>query len=146
MRRLLPATLFTIFLIPPFSQFLPDLKAKTPEEYDAYLDVLDGPVIEKAAVFEERFPQSALRLPVCELLAKAWRSKGDAGRATAAAERGLSIAPDYVPLLVEVADLLANGSQHLDRAERAAQRALELLAAAKAPLRVMPEEWTKAVS
>ena len=97
-------------------------------------------------MFEKKFPQSTLRLPVCELVAKAWRSKGDADRAIAAAARGLSIAPDYVPLLVELADLLANGSAQLERAEKSARRALELLASAKAPLRVTPEDWTRAVS
>jgi tetratricopeptide (TPR) repeat protein len=147
MRRLLPATLLTIFLAPPaFSQFLPDLQAKTPEEYDAYLDVLDGPVLERGAPFEQKFPQSALRLPVCELIAKAWRSKGNAAEAIAAAERGLSIAPDYPPLLVELADLLSNESRNLDRAEWAARRALGLLSSAKSPLRITPEEWIKAVS
>jgi tetratricopeptide (TPR) repeat protein len=147
MPRLLPATLLTIFLAPPaFSQFLPDLQAKTPEEYDAYLDVLDGPVLERGAWFEQKFSQSALRLPVCELIAKAWRSKGNAAEAIAAAERGLLIAPVYLPLLVELADLLSNESRNLDRAEWAARRALELLTSAKAPLRVTPEEWIKAVS
>lgn len=103
-------------------------------------------MLEKAALFEERFPQSSLRLPVCELAAKAWRAKGDATRATAAAERGLSIAPDYVPLLVEVADLLANGSQQFDRAEQTARHALEMLTSAKAPLRVTSEDWVRTVS
>ena len=103
-------------------------------------------MLEKAAVFEQAFPQSALRLPVCELVTKAWRSRGDAAQAIAAAERGLAIAPDYLPLLVDIADLLANGSQRLDRAEGAARRALELLATVKAPLRITPDEWTAAVS
>ena len=146
MRRILLAALFMLRPLPAFSQFLPDLQAKTPEEYDSYLDVLDGPLFEKAEAFERVYPGSALRLPVCELLARAWRSRGNAEQAIAAAERGLAIAPDYVPLLVEVAELLANGAQRLDRAEGAAQRALELLATLKAPLRVTPEEWTTAVS
>jgi tetratricopeptide (TPR) repeat protein len=91
----------------------PDLQAKTPAEYDAYLDVLDGPVLEKGALFERAFPESSLRLPVCELMAREWRSLGKRAEAIDAAERGLSISPDYIPLLVEVADLLANGSQRL---------------------------------
>src|SRR5437773_22120 len=108
MRRVWLAVVFTAVSMPSYSQFLPDLQAKTPEEYDAYLDAIDGPVIEKGAAFEREFPESALRLPVCELMAREWRSRGDAVQAAAAAERGLAIAPDYVPLLVEIADLLAH--------------------------------------
>jgi tetratricopeptide (TPR) repeat protein len=129
-----------------YSQFLPDLQAKTPEEYDAYLDVIDGPVLEKGAEFERDFPTSALRLPVCELMAREWRSRGNAVRAAAAAERGLAIAPDYVPLLVEVADLLANGTDSLERADSAARRALALMETIKASPRTSIEEWTAAIS
>jgi tetratricopeptide (TPR) repeat protein len=132
--------------LPSYAQFLPNLQAKTPEEYDAYLDVLDGPVLEKGAAFERSFPESALRLPVCELMTRAWRAQGDASRAVEAASRGLAIAPDYIPLLVELADLLANGSRDLDRAANAANRALELLQNAKAPRRVRAEEWIAAVA
>ena len=132
--------------LPCYSQFLPDLQAKTPAEYDAYLDVLDGPVLENGTAFERDFPQSSLRLPVCELIAREWRSRGNREQAIAAAERGLAIAPDYIPLLVEVADLLANGSHGLDRAADAARHALELLDRVKAPKRIAPEEWTSAVA
>ena len=129
------------------SQFHPDLQAKTPEEYDAYLDVLDGAsIIEKAKSFERQFPDSTLRLLVCELAARQWRLRGDATEAVAAAERGLAVAADYPPLLAELADLLSNGDVQHNRAEAAARRALELLASAKAPQRVTPEEWTAAVS
>src|ERR671913_103829 len=89
--------------LPCYSQFLPDLQAKTPAEYDAYLDVLDGPVLDKGPAFERAYPQSALRLPVYELMAREWRSQGNRERAISAAERGLAIAPDYIPLLVEIA-------------------------------------------
>lgn len=129
-----------------YSQFLPNLQAKTPAEYDAYLDVLDGPVLEKGTAFERDFPQSSLRLPVCELMVNAWRSQGNREQAIAAAERGLAVAPDYAPLLVEIADLLANGTHKLDRAEQAAQNALELLERVKAPQRISPEEWTSTVA
>ncbi|MGH9631368.1 MAG: tetratricopeptide repeat protein [Bryobacteraceae bacterium] len=139
-------TLYIAFCLPSYSQFLPNLQAKTPAEYDAYLDVLDGPVLKNGAAFERNFPQSTLRLPVCELIAREWRAKGDREQAIAAAERGLAVAPDYIPLLVEVADLLANGSERLDRAAQAAQYALELLERVKAPLRIGPEDWTAAVA
>lgn len=122
------------------------MQAKTPAEYDAYLDVLDGPVLKNGAAFERDYPQSDLRLPVCELIAREWRARGDREQAIAAAERGLAIAPDYIPLLVEVADLLANGSERLDRAMQAAQHALELLDRVKAPVKVAPEDWTAAIA
>lgn len=135
-----------IAVLPSYAQFLPDLQAKAPEEYDAYLDVLDGPVIEKAVAFERAFPKSALRLPVFELLASALREKGDGKRAAEAASAGLEIAPDYIPLLVELADLAANGSGELARAEPSAARALLLLETARAPRLVAAETWLAAVS
>jgi tetratricopeptide (TPR) repeat protein len=110
------------------------------------LDVLDGPVLKYGPDFERDFPQSSLRLPVCELVAREWRAQGDREHAIAAAERGLAIAPDYIPLLVEVADLLANGSDRLDRAVQSAQQALALLERVKAPHRITPEDWTAAVA
>jgi tetratricopeptide (TPR) repeat protein len=146
MRQVWLAVVFTAVVFPSYSQFLPDLQAKTPEEYDAYLDAIDGPVLEKGVAFERDFPASALRLPVYELMAREWRLRGDAVQAVAAAERGLAAAPDYVPLLVEVADLLANGEARLERAESAARRALALLETIKAPRRIGIEEWTAAVS
>jgi tetratricopeptide (TPR) repeat protein len=56
------------------------------------------------------------------------------------------VAPDYVPLLVELADLLANSSRELDRAAGAAQHALELLETVRAPRAVRADEWTTAVA
>src|SRR5258708_18620168 len=114
---------FTAVSIPSYSQFLPDLQGKTPAEYDAYLDVMDGPVLEKGAEFERKFPASALRLPVCEMMAREWRSRGDAVQAAPAAERGVAIAPEYVPLLVQEADLLSNNTASLERADSAARPA-----------------------
>ena len=136
-----------LFSLPSsYAQFLPDLQAKTPAEYDAYLDVLDGPVLEKGAAFERNFPASALRLPVCELLTRSWREKGDAARAIQSASAGLAIAPDYIPLLVDLADRAANTSSSLlDRAETAANRALTLLENAKAPRRIPAQAWIAAV-
>ena len=140
------ASLVTVFSMPSYSQFLPNLQAKTPAEFDAYLDVLEGPAIEKGDAFLSAFPQSALLLPVCEMQVKAWRAKGDAQRAITAADRGLSIAPEYVPLLVEIASVLANESQQLDRAESSANQALDLLERVKAPVRIPPDTWTAAVA
>src|SRR4051794_11996336 len=132
--------------LPCYPQFLPDLQAKTPAEYDAWLDVLDGPVLVKGAAFERDYPSSSLRLPVCEMLAREWRSQGNQEQAIAAVERGLALAPDYIPLLVELSDLLSNTSKELGRAAEAARHALELLDRAHAPSRIAPAEWISVVN
>lgn len=104
-------------------------------------------MIEKGLAFERAFPQSALRLPVCELLARAFREQGDARRAIDAAAAGLAIAPDYIPLLVDLADLVANSSAaELDRANTAATRALLLLETARAPARANADAWLASVA
>lgn len=146
MRQVLLAAAITAITVPLYAQFLPDLQAKTPEEYDAYLDVMDGPVLEKGRAFEHAFPQSALLLPVYGLMARQWRSQGDAARATESARKALAIAPEYAPMLVELADLLANSPANLDEAQDAARRALVLLETVKAPQRVGADEWIAAVS
>lgn len=140
------AAFFILFSLPSYSQFLPNLQAESTAEYDAYLDVLDHPTPEKAAGFEAAFPHSSLRLPLCELAAKALRKAGKQEQAVAAVRRGLSVAPDYLPLLVELADLLSNSSGNLNEAVLSAQHALEILRTVKAPLRVSPEDWLEATS
>src|SRR5260370_33536180 len=65
MRRVWLAAVLTAVSIPSDSQFLPDLQAKTPEEHDAYLDVIDGPLIEQGAAFARECPASALPFAVC---------------------------------------------------------------------------------
>lgn len=144
MRRGLGAALFICFCYPSYAQFLPDLQAKSTEEYDAYLAVQDGPILARGSDFERRFPDSSLRLPVCEWTAKEFRRNGQAAQAISAVERGLAIAPDYIPLLVEQADLLSNGGERLPVAAEAARRAIEFLQTAKAPQRVSPEDWKAA--
>ena len=127
-------------------QFLPDLQAKTPEEYDAYLDVLDGPLPGRGVLFERTYPQSALLLPVYELMAREWRLKGDAERATEYTRKALAISPDYVPMVTELADLLANRGSNLEEALREGGRALVILENVKAPRRVEVADWTTAVA
>lgn len=127
-------------------QFLPDLQAKTPEEYDAYLDVLDGPLLDKGLLFERTYPESALLLPVYELMAREWRLRGDAERATEYTRKALAISSDYVPMLTELADLLANRGLNLDEALKAGRRALTILEEIRAPRRVPAADWTAAIA
>ena len=128
-----------------YAQFLPDLQARTPAEFDAYLDVLEAPGVERSEAFLREFPDSALRLPVWELLARARRAEGNAAAAIRAARGGLAVAPEYAPLLVELADLVANGAAGWEEAEAPARSALTVLDRVKAPQRVGPAEWTAAV-
>ncbi len=128
-----------------YGQFLPDLQAKTPEEYDAYLDVLDGPVLDRGVVFEKSYPHSALLLPVYELIAREWRTRGNAEHAIEYVRKSVAIAPDYAPMLAELADLLASQGLNLDEAADAGRRALTVLDNIKAPRHIAVEEWTAAV-
>lgn len=122
---------------PAAAQFLPTMQARTPEEFDAYLEALSGQPA--AARFLSAYPQSELRLPVYESLAVRCRGQGNAACAVDAARRGLEVAPDYIPLLTLRASVEANTSPRPDGA--AARRALQLLANAKAPRQVSPETW-----
>jgi hypothetical protein len=66
------ATLASI--TPANAQFLPRLQARTPAEYDAYLDVFEASGARQEAEarhFLLAYPKSDLRLPLFELLAKA---------------------------------------------------------------------------
>ena len=126
------------------AQFLPNLQARTPEEFDAYLDVTEAHAelqIRHARSFLTAYPESELRLRVYELLAEACRQRGDAACATEAARQGLKVAPDYIPLLTTLGSIEANTSLAPDRAP--ADRALRLLDSAKAPSQVDPETWLR---
>jgi len=126
------------------AQFLPNLQARTPEELDAYLDVVEAQAetqIRQAQRFLTAYPESNLRLPVYELLTEACRRQGDTVGATEAARQGLKIAPDYIPLLTALGSIEANTSRSPDRAP--ADQALRLLESAKAPSYVDAEMWLR---
>jgi len=126
------------------AQFLPNLQARTPEEFDAYLDVSEAqaePQIRAARRFLTAYPESELRLRVYELLAEACRGQGDAAGAAEAARQGLKIAPDYIPLLTTQGSIDANTSPSPDPAPAA--RALRLLETVKAPVHVEAGTWLR---
>ena len=128
------------------AQFLPQLQARTAEEYDAYLDVEDARGEARIATsrrFLVAYPDSDLRLPVYEVLAEACRLKGDAECALSAAAKGLALTPDYIPLLTLLAAVDANVSPTPRKARSAALRAIELLGGATAPKRVDAEVWLR---
>jgi hypothetical protein len=129
---------------PGSSQFLPQLQAKTPEEFDAYLDVIEAKPqdrIRKAREFLSAYPESDMRLRVYQVMAEECRDKGDAACAREAAAAGIKLAPDYVPLLTLAASIEANTSPSPDT--RAAERALALLGQIKAPRTVDPKTWLR---
>ena len=133
-----------IGVCPAPAQFLPNLQARTPEEFDAYLDVTEAKVetqVRHAHRFLIAYPESKLRLPVYELLAEACRQQGDVVGALEAAREGLKVAPDYIPLLTTLGSIEANTSPSPDRVP--ADRALVLLDTAKAPLDVDVETWRR---
>lgn len=126
------------------AQFLPQLQAKTPEEFDAYLEVVESPAarrVETARGFLSAYPQSDMRLRVYELLAESCRQSGNASCALTAASDGLNLAPDYLPLLTLQASVEANTSAKPDTA--AAEHALALLDQVKAPKTVDASTWIR---
>lgn len=126
------------------AQFLPQLQAKTPGEFDAYLDVVESPAerrIEAARGFLSAYPQSGMRLRVFELLAEACRQVSDAKCALEAAAGGLKLAADYLPLLTLRASVEANTSPRPD--PDAAERALALLGQVKAPKTIDAATWLR---
>jgi tetratricopeptide (TPR) repeat protein len=129
---------------PAPAQFLPQLQARTPEEFDSYLDVIQAPPelrIERARGFLSAYPHSDLRLRVFETIAETCRARGDAPCALAAASSGLRIAPDYLPLLTLQASVEANTSPAPSSAS--ARLALELLPRLKAPKTVDAATWLR---
>lgn len=141
--RIAVAIIFAVS--PAAAQFLPNLQARTPEEFDAYLDVMEAASrrIELARRFLSAYPQSELRLPVYELLAEACRAAVDAPCAIRAARAGLAIAPEYIPLLTLLGSLEANTSARPVEAKAVAGRALALLERAKAPKRIDAATWLR---
>lgn len=133
------------------AQFLPTLQANTPEEFAAYLDVVeaDGPhrTLAAAEKFARTWPKSELLVSVYELEMQAALGTGDAERAMRAGDAALAAAPDYIPVLAAMAALLPNQTSdpaRIARAEELARRALQLLTAFHPPRRVGLEDWERA--
>lgn len=141
------AGVLLLAVLPVEAQFLPQLQARTPAEFDAYLDVIEAAPAEQEAVarsFLRMYVDSDLRLPVLEVVAKAARARGDAESARRAAAEGLRLAPEYVPLLTLLASVEANTVARPDG--RAAREALRLLDQARAPRTMEAGEWRAAVA
>jgi tetratricopeptide (TPR) repeat protein len=143
------AFLAIVFIVAPIApaQFLPNLQARTPEEFDAYLDVAEArpeTQIRLARRFLTAYPQSELRLRIYELLAEACRRQGQSTCASEAARQGLLVAPDYIPLLTTLGAIEANTSPSPSR--DLPGRALHLLETAKAPQHVNAGTWLREIA
>ena len=140
-------SLCLIMAVAASAQFL-SLQAATPEEYDAYLNVIEASkpldVIAAAEAMEKRWPRSELLAGAWEFQMEAYRTLGDAEGAIRAGERVLKLAPNHIGVLVTLASILSNGTsdpKRLERAQVCAGEALKQLMTFHAPRTISLETW-----
>lgn len=130
-----------------WAQFAPVAQARTPEEYDAFLDVVEAAGAPAAAErFVRDWPQSELRGRVYEMGFEAYRRLGQRTEALVWGEKALEANPHHLPLRATLAALRANGAgapEELARAEADARRALESIEAYRPPKSVGRDEWRR---
>jgi tetratricopeptide (TPR) repeat protein len=126
------------------------LQANTPEEFDAYLRVLDArkppEVIAAAVAFAQAYPKSELVAHAVQLEMEAQRTLGNVEGAIDAGERAVKLVPNNIPALVTLAGLLPLNSEdpeRLSRAEALATQALKLLRSFRVSRFVPLDEWEK---
>ena len=108
-------------------------QAKTPEEFDLYLDFAearDAEVKHRAALnLEQAYPQSELLVYIYQSELEYARSQNLNSSVISVGEKALALAPDNIPVLLALAEVMPNGqvnSRLLDRSEAYARRALDL--------------------
>jgi tetratricopeptide (TPR) repeat protein len=123
-------------------------QADSPEEFDAYLDVISrsrpADVISSGREFEKSWPHSPLRGPVCQLELQAYRSLNDPSNAIEAGQRALEFAPGNLQVTAELAFIIADTTaepQQLIHAEDYARRTLQSLKTFTVPKWIPPQEW-----
>jgi tetratricopeptide (TPR) repeat protein len=130
-------------------QFTPPPQARTADEYDAYLDVLEAAtpaaVLDAAARFQEAHPKSQLRSRVLELSFEAYRKNGERRQATQAGEASLAVNPHNLALRAALAAVIANGADDREAgsAETHARRALKELDEFHPPRTIPPDAWSR---
>jgi tetratricopeptide (TPR) repeat protein len=131
-------------------QIVPLPQADSPEEFDAYLSVLDthtpAATLAAAEAFVRGWPASALRGHVRELEFEAYRQMGDVDRAIDAGEKSLAAAPDNLIVLANLSVVLANGTSDPKRLERSmtyARKVIELSISFRIPKSITPREWAE---
>jgi tetratricopeptide (TPR) repeat protein len=147
MRRLVILSLFAGYCA---AQIVPLPQADSPEEFDAYLAVLDThtptAILAAAGAFLHAWPASALRGHVYELEFEAYRQTGDVDKAIEAGEKSLAAAPDNLVVLANLSVVLANGTsdpKQLERATMYARKVIELSLSFRIPKSITPREWAE---
>ncbi|MDX1984072.1 MAG: hypothetical protein SFV51_27605 [Bryobacteraceae bacterium] len=136
-------------MLAAWMQFTPPPQARTPEEYDAYLDVAEaaapGEALDAAKRFQREYPKSELRSRVLEHCLEAYRKTGDRQRAITAGEASLEANPHNVALRATLSALIANGADEGERirAEAHARRALDELSRFRPPRSISPADWRR---
>jgi len=126
------------------------LQASTPDEFDAYLTVLEArqpaQIVAAAREFARAWPKSELLAHTLQLEMEAHRTLGNLDGAIEAGEQAVKLVPNNIAVLVGLAGLLplAGGDpQRLDRAEALATQALKLLRSFRISRYVPLEEWER---
>lgn len=108
-------------------------QAKTPEEFDLYLDFVqarDTELKHRAALkFEQVYPNSELLVYVYQGELEYARDRNLQESAVAVGEKALALVPDDVVVLLLLAEIIPAGdadARALDRSEKYARRVLEL--------------------
>ena len=132
------------------AQFAPLPQAESPEEFDAYLAVMDAgtaaATIAASEGFVHTWPTSGLCGHVYEMEFEAYRRLGDADRAIEAGEKSLAAAPDNLVMLANLAVVLANGTREAKRLQRSeiyARKVIELSQSIRLPKFIAPQEWAR---
>ena len=132
------------------AQIVPLPQADSPEEFDAYLSVLDAhtpaATLATAEAFLHGWPASALRGHVYELEFESYRQMGDVDKAIEAGEKSLAAAPDNLIVLADLSVVLANGTSNPKRLERSgiyARKVIELSISFRIPKSITPREWAE---
>jgi tetratricopeptide (TPR) repeat protein len=127
----------------------PEPQAKSPEEFDDFLEVQNrhapADIVAGAKRFAQKWPESSLLGRIYRLELEAYRQLGDSASAIAAGESALKKDPGNLEALVEVAYLLADSKPDaagLARADSLARRMLILVDTIQIPRSVSPQQWT----
>ncbi|MEW5979358.1 MAG: tetratricopeptide repeat protein [Acidobacteriota bacterium] len=123
-------------------------QAETPEEFDAYLLVVERTApkerITAALEFERKCPHSAMLAAVYEMQMEACRAIGDSEGAIRAGELALQEVPNNLVVLTQLAYLLANSATErgqLARAEELARNAIATTKKIRLPKWIDPVRW-----
>jgi tetratricopeptide (TPR) repeat protein len=147
-KALVAVSVILVSVIPALSSHSPE--AKTPEEFDFYLEFRDAVGAEArheiALRFEQFFPESDLLVHVYESEFEYARSREQRQAALAVGEKLLRLAPNNVKGLVGLAEVLPYGTSDpamLAQAEQYARKALARVKEMQLPREVTRNECDK---